>query len=134
MPNPHGVSLDIRNSPASGAGWTDTTASNGATYSYQYTGGDADTNNGTVTCTVGNGNAPINLSLIADRRYEIDSVGFTGDDASQLTTQGNAPRSRVINDRNTAPINANYKVNVIDTANGNVSIPCDPSIVNKHPT
>lgn len=133
MPNPHGVSLDVRNFPSSGDGWINTTASNGATYSYQYTGGDPATNNGTVTCTVGNGNAPINLSLVADSRYQIGTIGFTGDDAAQLTTQGNAPRSRVINDKNTAAINANYKVNVIDTLNGNVTVPCDPPIINKQP-
>ncbi len=86
-----------------------------------------------MTCTIGNGNASINLSLIADTRYEIDTVGFTGDDAGQLTTQGNAKRSRVINDRNTSVINANYKVSVIDTGNGNANIPCDPPIMNKQP-
>lgn len=131
MSNPNGVSLDVRNFPTSGNGWTNTTASNGATYSYRYTGGDANTNNGTVTCTTGHGNASINLSLTADSRYEIGTVSFTGDNADQLSTQGNAPRSRVINDRNTQDINANYKVNVIDTGNGNASIPCDPQIVNK---
>lgn len=131
MSNPHGVSLDVRDSPANGDGWTNTTASNGATYSYKYTGGDPDTNNGKVTCTVGSGNVPINLNLAADQRYQIDSIGFTGDNAGQLSTQGNAPRSRVINDRNTAAINANYKVNVIDTGNGNVTVPCDPPIINK---
>lgn len=134
MPNPNGVSLDIRNFASNGDGWTNTTASNGATYSYRYTGGDAATNNGTITCTTGNGNAAINLGLIADTRYRIDSVTFTGDDASQLSTQGNAPRTRVINDRNTADINAHYKVSVVDTANGNASIPCDPMIINKQPT
>lgn len=133
MPNPNGVSLDVRNFASNGDGWTNTTASNGAAYSYKYTGGDAATNNGTVTCTTGHGNASINLSLIADTRYRIDTVSFTGDNASQLTTQGNAPRSRVINDRNTADINASYKLSVIDTGNGNVSIPCDPSIINKQP-
>jgi hypothetical protein len=133
MPNPNGVSLDIRNSPSSGDGWTNTTASNGAIYSYKYTGGDTDSNNGKVTCTIGNGNASINLSLVADSRYEIDSVGFTGDDADQLTTHGNAKRSRVINDKNTSVINANYKVNVIDTGNGNATVPCDPPILNRHP-
>lgn len=133
MPNPHSVSLDVRNFPANGDGWTDTTASNGAIYSYKYTGGDPGTNNGTLTFTVGNGNAAVNFDLIADRRYQIGSIGFTGDNAGQLTTTGNAPRSRVLNDRNTAAINANYKVNVIDTGAGNASVPCDPQIINKQP-
>lgn len=134
MPNPHDVSLDIRDFPANGPGWTNTTASNGAIYSYQYTGGDPGTNNGKVTCTIGSGSAPINLNLVADQRYEIGSVSFTGDNADQLTTQGNASRSRVINDKNTDVINANYKVDVIDTGNGNATVPCDPPIINKRPT
>lgn len=134
MSNPNGVSLDVRNFPANGDGWTDTTASNGATYSYKYTGGDANTNNGRVTCTVGNGNAAITLTLIAANQYEIQSITFTGDPGNQLSTQGNATRTRVINDANTATMTANYKVNVIDTGNGNATVPCDPPIINKQPS
>lgn len=131
MPNPHEISLDVRNFAASGEGWNNTQASNGATYSYKYTGGDPSTDNGTLTFTVGNGNAAVNLRLIADARYTVDSVNFTGDNAGQLTTSGNASRSRVINDKNTAAITANYKVNVIDTGNNDVTVPCDPPIINK---
>lgn len=131
MPTPNSVSLDVRNAPSSGDGWINTTASNGATYSYKYTGGDPDSNNGTLTFTTGQGNAAIQLNLVADPRYQIDSVGFTGDDADQLSTNGNAPRSRVINDKNTAAIDANYKVNVTDTGSGNATVPCDPKIINK---
>lgn len=133
MPNPNGVSLDVRNSASSGDGWTDTTASNGQTYSYKYTGGDEGTNNGKVTCTIGNGNAAITLTLIAASQYQIGTITFTGDSATdpQLSTQGNATGSRVINDKNTVAINANYKVNVIDTGNSNVTVPCDPPITNK---
>lgn len=131
MPSPNAISLDVRNFAANGDGWTNTQASNGQTYSYKYTGGDPGTDNGTLTFTVGHGNAAVNFSLIADPRYTVGSVSFTGDNANQLTTTGNAPRSRVINDRNTAAINANYKVDVIDTGNGNVTVPCDPPIVNK---
>lgn len=132
MPNP--ISLDIRHSPANGDGWTSTQASNGDTYSYKYTGGDPNTDNGTLTFTIGNGNAAVNLNLIADPRYQINTVGFTGDNAGQLTTEGNAPHSRVIRNANTLPIQANYKVNVIDTGNGNATLPCDPPIINKYPS
>lgn len=133
MPSPNAISLDVRNFATTGDGWTNTQASNGQTYSYKYTGGDPDTNNGTLTFTVGHGNAAVNFSLIADSRYTVGSIGFTGDNASdpQLSTTGSAPRSRVLNDKNTAAINANYKVNVIDTGSGNVTVPCDPQITNK---
>ena len=133
MPNPNGVSLDVRNFASSGDGWTNTTASNGQTYSYKYTGGDANSNNGKVTCTIGHGNAAITLTSIAASQYQIGTITFTGDNASdpQLSTQGNATGSRVINDKNTAAINANYKVNIIDTGNSGVTVPCDPPIINK---
>lgn len=133
MPNPNGVSLDIRNSASNGDGWTNTTASNGQIYSYKYTGGDPSTDNGKVTCTIGSGNAAITLTLIAASQYQIGTITFTGDNASdpQLSTQGNAAGTRVINDKNTVAINANYKVNVTDTGNNNVTVPCDPMIINK---
>lgn len=131
MPNPHEISLDVRDFPASGAGWHNTQASNGSTYSYMYTGGDPATNDGTLTFTVGHGNAAVNLKLSADARYTIHNISFSNDTAEQLTTSGNAPRSRVINDKNTAAINASYKVVVTDTGNGNVTVPCDPPIVNR---
>lgn len=133
MPNPNGVSLDVRNFASNGDGWTNTTASNGATYSYKYAGGDSNSNNGKVTCTIGNGNAAITLTLIAASQYQIGTITFTGDNASdpQLSTQGNATGTRVINDKNTVAINANYKVTVIDTGNNDATVPCDPQIINK---
>lgn len=134
MPNPHEISLDVRNFAGSGEGWHDTQASNGGPYSYKYTGGDPATNDGTLTFTVGNGNAAVNLTLIADRRYEIHSLTFKSDTADQLTTTGNATHHRVINDKNTAAITASYKVTVTGTGNGNVTVPCDPPIVNKLPS
>lgn len=134
MPNPNGVSLDVRNFPSSGDGWADTTASNGQTYSYKYTGGDASTNNGKVTCRVNSGRAAINVGLIAADQYHIDKITFEHDDPNdpQLSTQGSATRTRVINDKNTVVITANYKVTVIDTGNSNVTVPCDPQIINTH--
>jgi hypothetical protein len=133
MPNPHEISLDVRNFPAT-EGWKNTQASNGQAYSYKYTGGDPDTNDGTLIFTIGNGNAAVNLNLIADARYNIDNVSFTGDNANQLTARGNAPGSRVINDQNTEVLNASYKVTVMDTGNNDVTIPCDPPIINKYPS
>ncbi len=131
--NPTRVDLDVRDSAASGDGWIDVTASNGQTYSYKYSGGNRPANDGSVEFTAGQGRAAITLGLSADRRYEIasDGVTFTDDPHGQLTVQGNAPRTRVITDSCSAPLQANYKVSVIDTQAGNASIPCDPMIINR---
>jgi len=49
--------------------------------------------------------------------------------AQQLSVQGNAPRSRVINDSCTGPLDAQYKVTVLDQV-ANATVPCDPPIRN----
>jgi len=126
--NPTNASLDVRDSSTSGDGWTNVNGSNGAPYSYKYSGGN-DGNNGALSFSVGGGHAATTLTLSADNRYSIQSVSFSGDDAQQLSVQGNAPRNRVINDRCNAPINAQYKVTVLDTV-ANATVPCDPPIRN----
>ncbi len=128
--NPTSVALDIRNSAASGGGWTNVVASNGATYSYLYVGGNRPENNGAVTCGVGGGNAAITLNLTSDPRYRIQSVTFVDDPASQLSTHGNAPTMRVINDNCRAELDAQYKVTVLDNT-ANATIDCDPAITNR---
>lgn len=131
--NPTSCTLDVRNSASNGDGWTNVTAANGATYSYKYTGGNQSANDGSVKFTVGRGNAAVtvNFASTTDTRYRFDGacVGFTGDNANQLSTQGNAPRTRVINDSCSSEINAQYKVTVTDTT-ANTTIPCDPMIAN----
>lgn len=126
--NPTNASLDVRNSSTNGDGWTNVNGSNGAPYSYKYSGGN-NGDNGAVSFNVGGGNAATTLTLVADPRYSIQSVSFSGDTAQQLSTHGNAPRNRVINDSCTAPIDAQYKVMVLDSV-ANATVACDPPIRN----
>ena len=129
MPSNANVSLDVRNFPPNGSdGYTNTTASNNATYSYRYTGGSD--NGGDVTFN-GRGRVTLTVHLQSDPRYEIGNVGFTGDANNQLTWLAqNAPTTAVIQDLNTVVQNANYKVTVNDTS-ANCTVPCDPQIINK---
>lgn len=130
--NPNDVELDVRNSSTNGDGWTNVNGSNGQPYSYKYTGGDGPTNNGKVTFKVGGGQGVINLSLDADPRYQFigrDCITFVDDPGGQLSHHGNAPRSRVIKDRCTTELDAQYKALVTDTT-ANATIPCDPPITN----
>ena len=128
--NPTNVSLDVRNSSSGDPGWVNVNGSNGQPFSYCYTGGNRN-NDGGVEFNTGNGNAATTVSLIADNRYQFQGdVSFVGDANSQLTSQGNAPRQRVVNDRCTAVQSAQYKINVLDTV-ANATIPCDPVIINK---
>jgi hypothetical protein len=132
MPNnPTNTTLDVRNSPTDGGGWTNVQAANGATYSYLYTGGNQPGNNGAMIFGVGGGNAAITLTFASttDTRYQFQSISFVNDPNQQLSTQGNAPRTRVINDSCTAELDGSYKVLVVDTT-ANTTIPCDPTIKN----
>lgn len=130
--NPTNATLDVRNGPSDGDGWTNVTASNNAIYSYKYVGGNQPANNGSIVYSVGGGNAATTLvfATTTDARYQFDSVTFIDDTASQLSTQGNAPRTRVINNRCSAVIDARYKVLVRDTT-ANATIQCDPMIKNQ---
>jgi len=85
--NPTSATLDIRDTASNGDGWTNVKASNGATYSYQYTGGNQRANNGSILNAVGGGHAATTLGLekTGDARYEFASISFTGDDAGQLS-------------------------------------------------
>jgi len=126
--NPTNASLDVRDSSTNGGGWTNVTGSNGAPYSFRYTGGN-NGDDGSIHFAVGGGHAAATLTLAADPRYSIQSVSFPGDNAQQLSTQGNAPRNRVINDRCNEAIDAQYKVTVFDSV-ANATVPCDPPIRN----
>lgn len=129
MPSNANVTLDVRNFASNGSdGYTDTTASNNAIYSYRYTGGND--NGGNVDFT-GRGRVTLTVQLQSDPRYQIGNVGFTGDTNNQLTWLAqNAPKTAVIQDVNTAVQNANYKITVNDTT-ANCTVPCDPQINNK---
>ena len=132
--NPTSVNLDVRNSSSNGDGWTNVQAANGAAYSYKYVGGNQPDNNGKVVYGVGGGNAALTLGFVesADARYQFgnNAVSFQNDPAGQLSTHGNAPRTRVINDSCSGDLDATYKVNVTDST-ANTTIPCDPVIQNK---
>ncbi|WP_159015650.1 hypothetical protein [Cognatiluteimonas profundi] len=132
--NPTTTTLDVRNSATNGDGWTNVSV-NGTTYSYQYVGGNMPGNDGSVQYGVGGGNAAITLKFATttDTRYQFvgDAVSFQNDPNGQLSTHGNAPRTRVINDSCTGLLDGSYKVNVTDTGTTpNNLIPCDPAIRN----
>lgn len=134
--NPNDVELDVRNSSTTGDGWTNVNASNGQPYSYKYSGGDGHSNNGNVTFSVNGGQGVINLSLVADARYQFvgqNCITFVNDPNGQLSTHGNATRSRVVNDSCTAALDGQYKVLVTDTS-ANATIACDPRVINQEPT
>jgi hypothetical protein len=130
--NSTSATLDIRDTASNGDGWTNVKASNGATYSYQYTGGNQRANNGSILNAVGGGHAATTLGFAktADARYEFANISFTGDDARQLSADGNASQTREIHDQCTAVIDAQYHVLVRDTEVG-ATIPCDPMIKNQ---
>jgi hypothetical protein len=135
MPNnPTAATLDVRNSATNGDGWTDVTV-NGTTYSYKYVGGNRPGNDGSVQYNVNRGNVEITLNFASttDSRYQFidDAVHFQNDPTGQLSTHGNATRTRVIKDKCTGELDGAYKVNVTDTGTSpNNLIPCDPIIKN----
>lgn len=129
MPNTN-VSLDVRNIPSNGSdGYTNTTASNQAIYSYRYSGGSdglgnieeiADDISGTIT-----------VGIHSDPRYRFSNVVFSGDVENQLSWQpGDAPTVVVITDSDTQTGSGSYCTTVSDTS-ANCSFSCDPSITNK---
>ena len=129
------VDLDIRYVRAEpGDGFIDAGTINGRDYCYKYTGGDDGA--GKLIHVVNHGETVITVNLIADPRYRIDGISFINDHASepQLSKREANGRAHVFHNRNTREINAQYKVTVRDTGNGDASIPCDPVIVNKQPT
>jgi hypothetical protein len=129
--NPTSTYLEVRASAGDGDGWTTVTASNQATYSCRYTGGNR-ANDGSVGYAVGGGKAAITVNLDGDgKRYAIEGdITFVNDPDGQLTTEGQAPRTRVINNSCTGPLDAQYKVLVRDTHH-DATIQCDPPIINK---
>ena len=125
----HNATLDVRDVPSSGDdGYTDTTASNQAVYSYRYSGG-SDAAGGLVGKGAG-GIALLYLRVASGRRYRIAAVTFDGELDEQLSWRGSAPRTGVLTDRNSAPGNGHYHVLVRDTAAG-CTVPCDPMICNE---
>ncbi|MDB6164256.1 MAG: hypothetical protein JWL98_1688 [Xanthomonadaceae bacterium] len=129
--NPTSVMLDVRNSSTNGDGWSNVSGANGAPYSYKYVGGNQPANNGSVTYGIGGGNAAVTVGFVstADPRYQFSTITFQNDPTGQLSTHGNAPRTRVVNDSCSGVLDGSYKVTVTDTT-ANTTIPCDPGIKN----
>jgi hypothetical protein len=98
---------------------------NGRNYCYKYTGGD----DGAVGVThmIGEGNAKITVTLIADPRHRIASVSFVDDktDDVQLSAHPKHDREHEIHNRNTKAIDAKYKVQVKDAGK---AMPRSPAI------
>lgn len=125
------VSLDVRNFPSNGSdGYTNTTASDNAVYSYQYGGGTD--GHGNTDETVGSGSATITVSLHSDPRFTITGVTISGDIENQLSYEppGNGATSVVITDTDTSTGSGYYKIQVADSTTGSTFL-CDPTITNK---
>jgi hypothetical protein len=129
--NPKDVELDVAPGTRNDDGWTPTTGSNGQQYSYRYSGGDSTSARGAISFSVGGGAGVVNLTLVPRERFQFNGscITFQDDPLGQLSARGNAPRTRIIDDRCTAQLDARYKVEVTDTTVSG-TIPCDPPIRN----
>ena len=132
MPGPNNVSLDVRNFSSGGAdGYVDVAASNGATYSYKYTGGSDD--HGNVRVTVGSGQAAINVTVGGDPRYSITNITFNPTDGQFTWRAGGSARVAVIIDTAATVASVKYTAIVTDSS-AQCTVPCDPMIQNKIPS
>ena len=106
MPNgPNSVSLDVSNVATSG--YTPTTASNGSTYYYKFTGGNTSANNGDVDVSTGQGQAAITVTLNSDARYSITGISFNPTTSQLSWRAGGNAKTAVITD--TATTVGTYK-------------------------
>jgi hypothetical protein len=128
MPHNHTVHLNVRNQPSNGNdGYTNTTASNNAVYSYKYTGGD--NGHGNISETIGLGSATIDVDIAGGPNYRISEITFANDTNHQLSWSGGGGSAAVI-DANTQVENASYCTAVTDTS-ANCTFNCDPMISNE---
>ncbi len=129
MPNTPNINLDLRIGGSSDPGWHNVLASNHqTTYGYYYTGGDDGT--GGLVQTVGQGRDTAPIRLTADQRYQIANCNFSDDPQHQLSWVGSG-RAGTIIDANTQVETAEYSILVTDTGNGNCTIQCDPTVINR---
>lgn len=123
------VSLDIRNYAATpGDGYTNTTATNGATYCYKYSGGTD--GNGGVEVTTGTGTLTITITVGGDPRYMVSNITFQNDVGDLSWHFGETSQQATITDTDLDNENAYYTVVVLDH-DANCTFPCDPGITNK---
>lgn len=129
MPDNRTIQLDLQAHASNGSdGYTNSVASDGAVYSYRYSGG---TGNGGDVAFTSRGRVNVTVQLQAGNRYTVASVAFANDIHHQLSwvnpgSHGNA----VIQNENSQLQTANYKMTVTDTDAG-CTIPCDPMIINR---
>lgn len=127
------VNLDVRNWASNGSdGYTSTTASNNAVYSYQYTGGSD--GHGNVQETTGAGSATITVGMHSDSRYVISAVNISGDIENQLSSPPvpAGATSIVITDTDSSSGSGYYNIVVTDTS-ANCTFPCDPMVTHRPP-
>lgn len=124
------ITLEVHNHASSGSdGYTNTTASNGATYSYRYSGGEGA---GGDVVFRSRGRVVIHVRLAGAAGYAVDHVAFADDTHHQLrwlARQG-SDRHAVIQNVNDTVQTAHYKITVLDHQSG-VTVPCDPIVANR---
>lgn len=124
------VNLDVRNFAATDPNWTSVQASNGQTYSYRYADTGGGDGRGDFDFRLHAGQQQIQVNLVADVRYQIQSISFAGSASADFSVQGAAPRTRVILDSDEDEGTVDYSVLINDTVAG-CTIPCDPQIRNQ---
>jgi hypothetical protein len=129
MPGPVSVNLDVRNFSSNGGGYTNVNGSNGQPYSYKFSGGNTQGNNGDVIVVKGNGQAAINVTVGTDRRYSITNVSFNPADTQFSWHAGGNAAVAVIVDTASEIASVKYTVTVTDSS-ANCTVPCDPMIQN----
>jgi hypothetical protein len=144
MSNPKDVTLDVRNMAPTEAGYRSTKGSDGKIYYFKYAGGDPQHLDGTVTNqrpSASSSEVRFDVDLVCDSCYHIDSVTFTYDanPPNQLTVEPSTDsRKRTIHNKNVANLNGRYTVHVkgigLGAGGADVSIPCDPPIINHQQT
>ena len=123
------VSLDVRNFAATpGDGYTNTTATNNAVYSYKYSG--CTDGNGGVEVITGSGTLTLTVTVSADPRYLVSSVTFDNNVGDLSWAFGSSAYIAVITDTDLDNENSYYSVIISDHTAG-CTMPCDPPITNK---
>lgn len=127
------VTLDVRDKAPIKSGYKSVVASDGSVYYFKYSGGDEQHDDGTVTNKITSEEIIFEVSLTCADCYIIESVGFTNH-ANQLTAGAKThPRKLHIHNQNNAHLNGRYTV-IVKRLDKNVSIPCDPPIINHQPS
>lgn len=129
MTSPVTIELDIRNSPSNGSdGFTSTPTSDALNYCYKWSGGSDAA--GDVFESLATGVAQINVHLIADPRYHIESALF-GEGNTQFTFTKTDNYNAVISDLGTAKEEDYFNLQVRDSSRPNCTFWCDPRVGNR---